>query len=171
MRIKRISSINQRASFFLRSARAQCRQQQTGPPRTRRPKNFRQRSARQPSGQQINFRNAAGNCDHLLAAAIIERCSHAPRQSEFHLRAQRSKVGSHSPVNCQRAKASLLSSLFVRLEEFSPTPPSLSITRPLVVDPSGFRLGQTNSRRSNVPGNFAFVAAIPPLRNWTWTLF
>src|SRR5580692_3799436 len=129
MRIKRISSINQRASLLLRGARAQSRQQQTRPSRTRRPKNFRQRSARQSSCQQINFRNAAGNGDHLLPVAIIERRSHAPRQSEFHLRAQCGKVGGHGRVNCQRPKASSQSSLFVRLEEFSATPPRLSIAR------------------------------------------
>src|SRR5271163_1030815 len=105
MWIKRISSINQRARFLLRGARAQSRKQQTRPPRTRRPKNFRQRPARQASRQRINFRNAAGNSDHLLAVAIIERRNHAPRQSEFHLRAQRGKVGSHGRVNCQRPKA------------------------------------------------------------------
>src|SRR5580704_7581374 len=116
MRIKRISSINQRARFFLRRACAQSRQQQTRPSRTRRSKNFRQRSARQASGQRINFRNAAGNSNHLLPVAIIERRSHAPRQSEFHLRAQRGKVGSHGRVNCQRAKSASKSSLFVRLE-------------------------------------------------------
>src|ERR1700728_945114 len=136
MRIKRISSINQRARFFLRRACAQSRQQQTRPSRTRRSKNFRQRSARQASGQRINFRNAAGNSDHLLPVAIIEWRSHAPRQSEFHLRAQRGKVGSHGRVNCQRAKAPSNSSLFVRLEEFSTTPPPLSITRGPRVSPA-----------------------------------
>src|ERR1700684_2417667 len=129
MWIKRIASINQRASFFLCRARAQSRKQQARQSRTRRSKNFRQRPPRTSSVQKNNFRNAAGNGDHLLPVAIIERRSHAPRQSEFHLRAQCGKVGGHGRVNCQRPKASSRYSLFVRLEEFSTTPPRLSIAR------------------------------------------
>ena len=119
-RIESVPPIHHRAGFPPLRQSSQQRKQKTHSPRSRRPGNFRQTTARQSAGKPVNLRNPASRHFRQRPPAHRKRRRNLPTQGVFQPGTKRSQShkGRRNTV-----------SLFLRLFRFSLQPPNMSRRR------------------------------------------